>query len=143
MAQRTSGELSAGTTMLNGNGHPTPQEQYAAKLTTPAQAVRDIRDGGTLCLALGVGMPGGLAKAVAERVISGDLKDLNLYYQHSMKYSEETLIRPEVLRKVNARCFFMGDPDRKMVKLGLAEGRKHLSYVPINFSNTCGRMCSW
>ena len=94
-----------------------------------------IADGSTLCLALAVGMPGGLARAVADRILAGNLKKLNLYYQHSMKYSEETLIRPEVLDKVNARCFFMGDPDRKVVKQGLSEGRKYLSYVPINFSN--------
>jgi itaconate CoA-transferase len=122
-------------TTLAGNGYPTPVEQYAAKLTTPAKAVSTIRSGGTLCLALGVGMPAALAKAVSERVLAGDLKDLNLYYQHSMKYSEETLIRPEVLPLVNARCFFMGDPDRKMVKVGLGVGKKYLSYVPINFSN--------
>jgi hypothetical protein len=38
-----------------------------------------------------------------------------------MKYSELTLIRPEALSKVDARCFFMGDQDRKMVKLGISE----------------------
>jgi itaconate CoA-transferase len=116
-------------------GYRTAQEDYAAKLTTPAKAVEGIANGSTLCLALAVGMPGGLARAVADRVLAGNLKDLNLYYQHSMKYSEETLIRPEVLSKVDARVFFMGDPDRKMVALGISEGRKYLSYVPINFSN--------
>jgi itaconate CoA-transferase len=30
----------------------------------------------------------------------------------------------------------MGEPDRKMVKLGISEGRKYLSYAPSNFSNT-------
>jgi len=112
-----------------------PSEQYAAKLTTPENAVRKIKSGSTLCLALGVGMPGGLAKAVADRVRSDDLKDLNLYYQHSMKYSADTLICPEVLYKVDSRCFFMGDPDRKMVAYGIEQGKKNLSYVPINFSN--------
>ncbi len=116
-------------------GQQTPQQEYAARLTTPAKAVEGIANGSTLCLALAVGMPGGLARAVADRILAGNLKDLNLYYQHSMKYSEETLMRPEVLSKVDARCFFMGDPDRKMVKLGISEGRKYLSYVPINFSN--------
>jgi itaconate CoA-transferase len=116
-------------------GYRTAQEDYAAKLTTPAKAVEGIANGSTLCLALAVGMPGGLARAVADRILAGNLKDLNLYYQHSMKYSEETLIRPEVLSKVDARVFFMGDPDRKMVQIGLKEGRKYLSYVPINFSN--------
>jgi itaconate CoA-transferase len=116
--------------------YASPQGEYAAKLTTAEKAVLPIADGSTLCLALAVGMPGGLAKAVADRITGGNLKGLNLYYQHSMKYSEATLIRPEVLSKVDARCFFMGDPDRKMVKLGISEGKKYLSYVPINFSNT-------
>jgi len=113
----------------------TPVEEYAAKLTTPAKAVATIQDGSTLCLALAAGMPASLAKAVSDRILAGTLKDLNLYYQHSMKYSEETLIRPEVLAKVDARVFFMGDPDRKMVAKGISENRKYLSYVPINFSN--------
>jgi itaconate CoA-transferase len=113
----------------------TPQEQYAAKLTTPAKAVEAIENGSTLCLALAVGMPQGLARAVADRILAGNLKDLNLYYQHSMKYSEETLICPEVLYKVDSRCFFMGDPDRAMVAYGIKEGKKNLSYVPINFSS--------
>jgi len=116
-------------------GYRKPQEEHAAKLTTAAMAVEPIANGSTLCLALAAGMPAGLAKATADRILAGDLKELNLYYQHSMKYSEATLIRPEVLSKVDARCFFMGDPDRKMVALGLSEGRKYLSYVPINFSN--------
>jgi itaconate CoA-transferase len=111
-----------------------PLEQYQSKLTTPAKAVEPIEDGSILCLALGMGMPYGLAKAVADRVLADDLKNLNLYYQHSMKYSAETLIRPEVLAKVNARGFFLGEPDRKMVKQSLMEGRKLLSYVPCNFS---------
>jgi len=116
-------------------GNRTPVEEYAAKLTTPAKAVATIQDGSTLCLALAAGMPASLAKAVSDRILAGTLKDLNLYYQHSMKYSEETLIRPEVLAKVDARVFFMGDPDRKMVAKGISENRKYLSYVPINFSN--------
>ena len=116
-------------------GHRTPAEEYAAKLTTPEKAVEKIRDGSTLCLALAAGMPAALAKAIAQRIVTDDLKELNLYYQHSMKYSEETLIRPEVLAKVDARVFFMGDPDRRMVAKGISENRKYLSYVPINFSN--------
>ena len=112
----------------------TPQEQYKLKLMTPATAVEAIPHGSVLCLGLGMGMPSGLARAVADRVLAGRLEDLQLYYQHSMKYSAETLIRPEVLTKVNARAFFLGEPDRKMVNQGIAEGRKYLSYVPCNFS---------
>src|SRR6516164_1619391 len=116
-------------------GYPTPQEQYAAKLTTLAKAVEGIEDGSTLCLALAVGMPRGLTGAVADRIKAGNLRNLNLYYQHGMKGAEETLICAEVLEKVDARCLFMGEADRKVVAHGLKQGKKHLSYVPLNFSN--------
>jgi itaconate CoA-transferase len=116
-------------------GYPTPNEQYAEKLTTPAKAVESMKDGSTLCLALAAGMPQGLARAVADRILAGSLKDLNLYYQHGMQHGAETLLCPDVLYKLDARCFFMGEADRKMVEYGIKEGRKNLSYVPINFSN--------
>jgi len=112
----------------------TPQEQYLSKLTTPQDAVAAIDDGSTLCIALGMGMPSGLAKAFADRVLAGNLKDLNLYYQHSMKYSADTFVRPEVLAKLNARNFFIGEPDRRIIDQGISEGRKYLSYIPCNFS---------
>jgi acyl-CoA hydrolase len=50
-----------------------PQQQYLSKLTSPDLAVQAIPDGSTLCIALGMGMPSGLAKAFAERVLAGDL----------------------------------------------------------------------
>ena len=112
----------------------TPQDQYVIKLTTPAKAVEAIANGSTLCIALGMSMPPGLARAFADRVLADDLKNLNLYYQHSMKYSGETFVRPEVLAKVDARNFFIGEPDRKIIEQGIAEGRKYLSYIPCNFS---------
>jgi len=56
--------------------YASPQGEYAAKLTTAEKAVLPIADGSTLCLALAVGMPGGLAKAVADRITGGSLKGL-------------------------------------------------------------------
>lgn len=84
----------------------TPQAEYAKKLTTADEAVKRIASGSILCVALGVGMPSGLARAFADRVLANDLKDLILYYQHSMKYAGETFARPEVLAKMDARNFF-------------------------------------
>jgi itaconate CoA-transferase len=112
----------------------TPKEQYLSKLTTPVKAVEAIRDGSILCIALGMSMPPGLARAFSDRVLAGTLKDLILYYQHSMKYAGETFVRPEVLGKLEARNFFIGEPDRLVIDQGIAEGRKYLSYIPCNFS---------
>jgi acyl-CoA hydrolase len=72
----------------------TPQDQYRKKLTAASTAVESIRNGSILCIALGVGMPAGLARAFADRVLAGNLKDLILYYQHAMKYAGETFARP-------------------------------------------------
>lgn len=112
----------------------SPQAEYAARLTSAEDAVKPIKSGSILCVALGMGMPSGLARAVANRITSDELQDLHLYYQHSMKYMAETLVRPEVLLKVDARNFFIGDPDRKLIEQGIKEGRKYLSYIPCNFS---------
>lgn len=111
-----------------------PRAEYESKLTSPAKAVETIRNGSVLCLALGVGMPPALAGAFADRVLAGDLKEIILYYQHSMQHAGETFARPEVLAKVDARNFFIGEPDRKVIDQGIREGRKYLSYIPCNFS---------
>jgi itaconate CoA-transferase len=112
----------------------TPQDQYRKKLTAASTAVESIRNGSILCIALGVGMPAGLARAFADRVLAGNLKDLILYYQHAMKYAGETFARPEVLEKLDARNFFIGEPDRQVIDQGISDGRKYLSYIPCNFS---------
>lgn len=112
----------------------TPQSEYQRRLTSPAAAVETMRDGSTLCVALGVGAPPALTRAVADRVLAGTLKDLHLVYQHAMKPMAESLIRPEVLARIDARNFFIGEPDREMIQRGIAEGRKYLSYIPCNFS---------
>ena len=48
------------------------------------------------------GMPAGLAKAFAGRMLAGNLQDLILYYRHSVKYAGETIVRREVLEKIKA-----------------------------------------
>lgn len=115
--------------------------EYQKKLTSPSNAVAGISNGSILCVALGMGMPPALAGAVAERVLADDLKDLIVYYQHSMKYMAETLVRREVLEKVDARNFFIGEPDRRVIDLGIAEGKKYLSYIPCNFSQIPRALC--
>jgi hypothetical protein len=108
LAGPLAGEPSIGSSNEVVMGYRTPKEQYAAKLTTPEKAVETMQDGSTLCLALGVGMPQGLARAVADRILADSLKNLNLYYQHSMKYSEETLVCPEVLAEVDGHGYADG-----------------------------------
>ena len=62
-----------------------------------------VPDGSVLCVALGVGAPAALTRAIAERVRCGALKDLHLIYQQSLKPMAESFIQPDVLDKVDAR----------------------------------------
>jgi itaconate CoA-transferase len=112
----------------------TPESEYAHKLTAAEDAVKIIADGTVLCVGLGVGAPPALARAVADRVRSGSLKNLTLYYQHGLQVMGATLLQPDVLNKVEARTFFVGEADRHMIQRGIAESRNYLSYVPCNFS---------
>lgn len=112
----------------------TPESEYAHKLTTAGEAAKRITNGSVLCVGLGVGAPPALTRAVADRVRSGSLQNLTLYYQHGLQVMGETLLHPDVLDKVEARTFFVGDADRRMIQRGIAEGRQYLSYIPCNFS---------
>lgn len=51
-----------------------------------------------------------------------------------MKYAGETFARPEVLERVNARNFFIGEPDRLVIEQGISDARKYSSYIPCNSS---------
>ena len=42
---------------------------------------------------------------------------------------------PGVLTKVDVHYFCMADSHRRMVNVGLTEGKKYITYVPLNFSN--------
>ncbi|MBZ5702533.1 MAG: 4-hydroxybutyrate--acetyl-CoA CoA transferase [Acidobacteriia bacterium] len=112
----------------------TPQSQYVHKLTSPEAAAALIADGSVLCVALGIGAPAAMARAVADRVRCGALKELHLVYQQALKPLADTLIQPDILDKVDARNFFIGEPDREIINRGIAEGRKYISYIPCNFS---------
>ncbi len=112
----------------------TPQSEYARKRTTATAAVESIPDGSVLCVSIAASAPAALTRAVADRVRAGSLRDLHLIYQHAMKYMAESLIRPDILARMDARNFFIGGPDREVIKQGISEGRKYLSYIPCNFS---------
>jgi itaconate CoA-transferase len=109
-------------------------EIYAAKLTTPQAAVAPMADGETIASAMAIGQPPALLAAIAARVQDNDLKGLKLYYKIALGPLAESLMAPDLAGKVDLHSFFIGGPDRVILKHQIETGKKILSFVPVHFS---------
>ena len=110
------------------------QTLYAAKLTTPERAVAAIADGETIAPGMAIGQPPALLAAIAARLRAGDLEKIRLYYKIAMEPLAKSLLAEDVVEKVDAHSFFIGAPDREIIKRQAKLGRKLLSFVPVHFS---------
>ena len=110
------------------------QALYAAKLTTPERAVAAIADGETIAPGMAIGQPPALLAAIAARLRAGDLEKIRLYYKIAMEPLAKSLLAEDVVEKVDAHSFFIGAPDREIIKRQAKLGRKLLSFVPVHFS---------
>ncbi|WP_267306596.1 acetyl-CoA hydrolase/transferase family protein [Mycobacterium barrassiae] len=109
-------------------------ELYAAKLTTPERAVAPIANGEIVSCGMAIGQPPALLAATADRLRSGDLGRIRLYYKIAMEPLGSTLLAEDVIEKVDAHSFFIGAPDHQIIKRQAESGHKLVSFVPVNFS---------
>ncbi|MBU0515768.1 MAG: 4-hydroxybutyrate--acetyl-CoA CoA transferase [Proteobacteria bacterium] len=93
--------------------------RYRAKLTTPAEAAAAIDHGGTLVHGMTTAEPPALLEAIANRVRSGDLRDLKVFSLLPMDHMARTLLAPDLADKLEAFCWFVGRADREQVRTGL------------------------
>lgn len=107
---------------------------YSAKLKSPADAVAAITDSSTLAVAMSIGQPPALLSAIADRVRSGTLKGLKLYYKIAMDPLARTLLADDLLGKIDLHSFFIAGRDHEIIKIQNKSGSKFLSFVPVNFS---------
>jgi itaconate CoA-transferase len=109
-------------------------EMYAAKLSSAVVAVAPIADGETIAPGMAIGQPPAILAAIADRIRSGNLKRIKLYYKIAMEPLAQTLLADDVLDKIHAHSFFIAGPDHDIIKRQAHSGRKLLSFVPVNFS---------
>ena len=112
---------------------PSAQSQYERKLTSPDEAVNEIKSGSALSFGMGAGQPPALLGAIASRLCRGDLGDLRIYYQQAMKHAAETILADECLHAVHPCPLFMTEVDRRIVEKQRNSGRKILNYIPAYF----------
>ena len=110
---------------------------YQSKLTTPTDAVGRIASGVNLSMGMAMTEPPALLKALAERAAAGQVDDLKIYYFESTRIAGETILRYELTDRIHPYCMFVTAVERALIKKGEQDGgRKVLTYVPSNFSQS-------
>lgn len=111
-------------------------EEYQAKLMTADAAAATLPARAQAAMAMAVGAPQLLLKALAERVKRGGIEELKLWYFHSLQHAGETLLRYELLDRVRPHCMFLSKVERSLIQRGAAEGRQPVEFVPVAFSES-------
>jgi itaconate CoA-transferase len=93
--------------------------EYNKKLTTAVDAAKLVRSGSILIHGLAVAEPPALLKAIADRLRSGDLKELKVHSLLPIKHVTDTLLAPDLVDCVEAYSWFVSQASRSMVKIGL------------------------
>ena len=87
---------------------------YAERLMTPAVAAAVIPSGAKVAMALGVGQPPALLKALADRAEAREVADINIYYLLSTAIAGETVLRFDLTDRLRPHSLFHGAIERKL-----------------------------
>jgi itaconate CoA-transferase len=111
------------------------ESEYRSKLTTPGEAVALIPARGTLSMGMAVSEPPALLGALEERVRSGAIEELRVYYSHSMATAARTILKYEYMDVIKPHAFFLTAPERELMRQGAQDRRRVVYYMPGNFSS--------
>jgi itaconate CoA-transferase len=110
---------------------------YKSKLTTPEIAMGRIASGTTLSMGMAMTEPPALLKALADRAAADKVDNLKIYYFESTLVAGRTILRYELNDRIHPYCMFMSGVERALIEEGEQDGgRKVVSYVPSNFSQS-------
>jgi len=110
--------------------------QYAERLMSPAAAAALIPSGAKVAMALGVGQPPALLKALADRAEAREVGDINIYYLLSTAIAGDTVLRFDLTDRLCPHSLFHGAIERKLEARGIEEGRQAVWFVPTGFQQT-------
>lgn len=111
------------------------REHYTRKLISPQEAIGRIESGTHISMGMALGEPPALLEALSERLRGGELRDLKLWYFHSMPSAAQTVLQYELMDRILPHCMFMGPIERELMRRGETEGRKVINFVPVAFSD--------
>jgi len=111
-------------------------DEYRSKLVTPEAAVAQIASGTDISMGMAAAEPPALLQALAERIEAGGVRDLRLWYFHSLPHAMMTVLRYELLDRIRPHCMFLSPVERMLIRRGEAEGRNPIEFVPTSFSES-------
>jgi itaconate CoA-transferase len=114
--------------------HRMYEAEYRSKLTTPAEAVALIPARGALSMGMAASEPPALLAALEDRIKSGGIEELRVYYSHSMPAAARTILKYEYMNFIKPHAFFPTAPERQLMQQGSKDGRRVVYYMPGNFS---------
>jgi itaconate CoA-transferase len=108
--------------------------EYQSKLMSPADAVQLIPSRGNLSMGMAVSEPPALLTAIENRVKSGTIEELRVYYSHSIAAAAFTILKYEYMDVIKPHPFFPTIVERRLFELGQQDNRRVVFYMPGNFS---------
>ncbi|WP_312144932.1 acetyl-CoA hydrolase/transferase C-terminal domain-containing protein [Brevundimonas sp.] len=109
---------------------------YSERLMSPAAAAALIPSGARIAMALGVGQPPALLKALADRAEAREVGDINIYYLLSTAIAGETVLRFDLTDRLRPHSLFHGAIERRLEAQGVEAGRQAVWFVPTGFQQT-------
>lgn len=110
---------------------------YQRKLMSPENAVAMLESNTSIALGMAASQPPALLDALGKRAESGDIDGLRVYYFHSEAFLRKSLLRYSLMGRIIPHSMFLGEPERELMRLGEADGRrKVVHYVPNSFSQS-------
>lgn len=106
---------------------------YKSKLKTAAEAVAIIPSGTKLSMGMAMGQPPALLEALATRARNGQVEGLRVYYFEATSIAGKTILDYDLNDRIQPYCMFVTAAERNLIKKGLENDRKVVSYVPNNF----------
>ena len=124
-----------------------PTTLYRERLRSADDAAALIPSGAKIAMALGVGQPPALLKALADRAEGGHVTDLRLYYLLSTAIAGETVLRYELMPHIRPHSLFHSAIERRLEARALEEGYRRpdggpvVEVVPTGFQQTPRLLC--
>ena len=115
---------------------PDTESIYHAKLTDPDTAMEAVTSGSSVAIGQAASQPRALLGALAARAGRGEIDRVKLYYFHAETPMADTVLRYELMGRLQPYSMFLQRPERELIKRGEQDGRKVVFFVPTSFSGS-------
>ena len=115
---------------------PDATSVYHTKLTDPDTAMEAVTSGSSVAIGQAASQPRALLGALAARAGRGEIDRVKLYYFHAETPMADTVLRYELMGRLQPYSMFLQRAERELIKRGEQDGRKVIFFVPTSFSDS-------